>query len=56
MRDAELKVDENGMFDIEDEAVLQMIAGGLSADATFLDNHCTTNDSKCGKTTSPTLS
>ena len=46
-------LNEHGIFDIDDEAVLAAIAGGLSSSLSVLDNHCVTNDSKCGKT-SPT--
>lgn len=48
--DTPMLVDEYGIFHIADEAVLRAIAGGISAAPTFLDNHCVTNDSKCGKT------
>lgn len=44
-----LSVDENGLFDIEDEAVLAEIAGGLAQSVAFLDNGCVHNKSECGK-------
>ena len=48
-----LSFDENGLFDIEDEAILAEIAGGLSESVAVLDNGCVHNKSECGKT-SPT--
>ena len=41
-------VDENGIFDIEDDAIIAEIAGGLSSAPTVLDNGCTHNKSECG--------
>lgn len=42
-----LTVDENGIFDIEDEAVIAQIAGGLSSAPSVLDNGCIHNKSEC---------
>ena len=48
VNDTRATMDENGMFDIADDRILATIAGGLSESVAVLDNHCTTNDSKCG--------
>lgn len=49
-RPSAVTVNESGLFDINDEAILAEIAGGLSSTVEFLDNGCTHNKSECGKT------